>query len=592
MATSTSTLQIGSKTHIGRVREMNQDSFAIFKRAQLLDELDALLIVADGMGGGKGGEVASRIVAETLPDVTIEALADGDGREPDPKRILKSGIQRANNLVRSRSIEKRELEGMGTTCIAAIVNRGAITIGHAGDSRVYLLRNGQLRQVTEDHSQVWQEVLAGKMTREEAQKSKFRNIVTKSVGLAQEVDPDTTTFALEEGDTLLLCSDGLTTEVPDGDIAQILAAAPDAQSACDRLTEAALEAGGSDNITTVVLRYGAFRPIQNAVSISPVPEAHSLHDLPEDATDERADWRNGLPKSQNTKGRTDGFVPTPAPDFRPSEDSNSRNRSLRPPVESLDQTRSRSRDEDDFDSEDEEDEAPRSTRTRKRRPSAEEIEERAAKGGGFLLSVCILLGFVTVGMGIALTVSLQSRTATPTPTIAPPTPANSEQDIANLEGALRTDKDLLWNDPETLYDKPVRDDILMTTYTGDVIVAHPDGTLYSVNKDGKATLIPGPALPKPTEAAKPDALTVFDWSGNRYTYNPKTKKITKFDVTGSVVRSDIGGIAFVKPTRIAISRRGDIFTLDEHRLKRLLSLETSEQRDLDNKTLRDKKVVP
>ena len=176
---------------------------------------------------------------------------------------------------------------MGTTCVAAILHDGVLTVGNAGDSRAYLLREGKLRQITEDHSQVWQEVLAGKMTREEAQKSKFRNAITKSIGLGGEVDADIKEFDLIEGDTLLLCSDGLTTEVGDQDIADILASAANAQAACERLTDAALRKGGSDNITVVVLRYGDFTPLGGAEI---EPERVTAGE--EDATDERAEWRH------------------------------------------------------------------------------------------------------------------------------------------------------------------------------------------------------------------------------------------------------------------------------------------------------------
>ncbi len=579
--TSTLTLQIASKTHIGRVREMNQDSFAIFRRAQLLDELDALVIVADGMGGGKGGEVASRIVAETLPNVVIEVLADGEGRDPDPKRMLKSGIQRANNLVRSRSIEKRELEGMGTTCTAVILNRGTVTLGHAGDSRTYLLRDGKLRQVTEDHSLVWQEVLSGKMTREEAQKSKFRNQITKSVGLAQEVDPDVFTFALQEGDTLLLCSDGLTTEVADSEIARTLASSPDPQAACDQLTQAALEAGGSDNITVVVVRYGAFTPLSEAVSVSPIPERAPFSELPEDATDERSEWRSTL----KSEAPAEGFVTTPVRNFDSASPEASRpaKRSAERPAPPLEEES------------EEEEEAPQSGRSRRKRVSDEEIEERAAKSGGFLRAVCVLLLSLTIGMGIALSAVLQSRGPSVPLKIGPATHTNEDVDLnASTEGPLRTDKDLFWEDPETFYDQPVREDLLLPLSTGEMVVAHPDGKCYRISQKGKASLLPGPDLPKVSDKVKPDALTVFDPSGNRYQYNPKTKHIVKYDASGAIVKNDIGRASFVAPTRLAMDRDGNLFALDEHRLKQLKAYESGTQikQDYDNKKNKASGTLP
>ena len=367
MEKTTTNFTVGFKTDIGRVREMNQDSYAILRRNELLKQLDALLVVADGMGGGKGGEVASRIVAETLPNVAHEELAEVlTGRKLNPGNILRMGMERANSQVRHKGVEYREMSGMGTTCVAAILNEGLLTIGNAGDSRAYLLRDGLLKQMTDDHSQVWKEVKAGKMTREEAQKSKFRNVISKGIGLFQEVDPDIVTFTLEEGDTFLLCSDGLTTEVSDQEIANILATSATAQTACDRLTDLALRKGGSDNITVVALRYGEFTPLEGA-EFAPEP----IRELEEDPTDERAEWRNSGRQAMET---TAFAAPRREEYDHENEDA-----------------------EDDYD-------AP-SPRRRRRSREAEDEEERDARNGGFatavILTLLCLLAAVSVALGVA-----------------------------------------------------------------------------------------------------------------------------------------------------------------------------------------------
>ncbi|HLV79066.1 MAG TPA: SpoIIE family protein phosphatase, partial [Chthonomonadaceae bacterium] len=165
-------------------------------------------------------------------------------------------------------------------------------VGNVGDSRAYLLREGLLRQITEDHSEVWEEVKAGRMTREQARRSRYRNVITRALGLQPDVKTDVQTLSLRAGDTLLLCSDGLSTEVDDAGIAHILATVPDIQETCDRLVEAALENGGSDNITVVALRFGPFTPLA-------LPE-----DDEEETTDPDQDWREVVRRPAASQDRS------------------------------------------------------------------------------------------------------------------------------------------------------------------------------------------------------------------------------------------------------------------------------------------------
>lgn len=279
-------ISIGFKTHPGKRRESNQDSYAVLRHADLGGTRDALLVVADGMGGVKGGEIASRIVAETITE-SVQSLSDS----LDGTALLTEAIHVANAqvLAKNHADSRSEMQRMGTTCVAAILEGSSLVVGNVGDSRAYLLHQGRLFQITQDHSQVWKQVQSGQMSREEARSSKYRNVVTRMVGLTDPVEPDLFPITLKEGDVLLLCSDGLSSEVPDSHIARLLAESTSPQEASERLVSAALEAGGSDNITVVVLHYGKVvaRPIRETAPTEIVEED-------ENTTDPDGKWREEL----------------------------------------------------------------------------------------------------------------------------------------------------------------------------------------------------------------------------------------------------------------------------------------------------------
>ena len=226
-------IEFGVATDIGRVREGNEDSYLV----------DApLYAVADGMGGHRGGEVASSLALET-----IEAMFHaGDG-------TLADQVRAANRTVHERSLTDRQVSGMGTTLTAVVVEEGIARLAHVGDSRGYLLRAGDLRQITADHTLVARMVKAGEISRSEADVHPHRNVLTRSVGTEPDVEVDEDDLALLEGDRLLLCSDGLTDMVSEDQIQAILEAEPNAQRAADRLVKAANRAGGIDNVTALIL---------------------------------------------------------------------------------------------------------------------------------------------------------------------------------------------------------------------------------------------------------------------------------------------------------------------------------------------------
>ena len=226
-------VEVGAATDIGRVREVNEDSFLVEA---------PLYAVADGMGGHKGGDVASSLALET-----VEAMfRDGDG-------TLADQVREANRAVHERSVADQKVRGMGTTLTAVTIEGSDARLVHVGDSRAYLLRAGDLRQVTSDHTLVARMVKAGEISREEAAVHPHRNVVTKVIGTEATVVVDEDTVPLLDGDRLLLCSDGLTGMVAEDQIQAILETEPDPQRAADRMVKAANRAGGIDNITVLVL---------------------------------------------------------------------------------------------------------------------------------------------------------------------------------------------------------------------------------------------------------------------------------------------------------------------------------------------------
>jgi protein phosphatase len=226
-------IEVGAATDIGQVREGNEDSFLIEA---------PLYAIADGMGGHRGGEVASRLALETI-DVMFR---EGEGSLGDQVRA-------ANRVVHDRSRQDRQVSGMGTTLTAMVVDEAVAHIAHVGDSRGYLLRAGDLRQITADHTLVARMVKTGEISKEEADVHPHRNVLVRSVGTEPTVDVDEDELPLLDGDRLLLCSDGLTDMVAEEQIQAILESEPDPQRAADRLVKAANRAGGVDNITAVVL---------------------------------------------------------------------------------------------------------------------------------------------------------------------------------------------------------------------------------------------------------------------------------------------------------------------------------------------------
>ena len=228
----------GVRSDTGRVREGNEDSFLA---------RTPLFALADGMGGHVGGEVASRIAIGIIEEEPFSAL-DGDDDS------LKQLVRRANQAIHERAGADRALEGMGTTCTLLMLDGYQAHLAHVGDSRAYLLRDGHLKQVTQDHTLVQRMVQEGRLSHEEAVNHPHGNIITRVLGVEPDVEVDIVVIDLQDDDRILLCSDGLTDMITPEDIKRILVDEPEPQEAADHLVDAANEAGGQDNITAMVVR--------------------------------------------------------------------------------------------------------------------------------------------------------------------------------------------------------------------------------------------------------------------------------------------------------------------------------------------------
>lgn len=225
---------------VGKKRQKNEDSYLINNDLKLF-------IVADGMGGHAGGEYASRIAITTIEDTFKEPSAQ-DG----PEGLIESSIKDAGSKIVSKAEEDRALKGMGTTVIALHLTDKKAILGHVGDSRAYLFRDGVLDQLTEDHSLVNEQVKSGLISEEEARNHQFKNIITRSLGVTPEVDVDLVSRKIKAGDTFLLCSDGLSNLVELNEMEKELRER-ETVLAAKSLVDTANKRGGDDNITIIIV---------------------------------------------------------------------------------------------------------------------------------------------------------------------------------------------------------------------------------------------------------------------------------------------------------------------------------------------------
>jgi protein phosphatase len=248
-------VEVAGATDPGCVRKNNEDNFAV-------DPDLGLLLVADGMGGHNSGEVASDLAAKTILDFARRMLGgkkslvpEGGSAALSPRgRQLEYFVQTANTMIYEKGRAFPKDAGMGTTVVAALLDARSLTVAHVGDSRLYVWRNGELTQLTEDHSLVGEQVKRGQITAAEAARSNLQNILTRALGAEDGVQVDVADHPLLPGDLVLLATDGLSKMVSDAEVANTMAAEVEPQAIVKALIAQARAAGGVDNVTVVVAR--------------------------------------------------------------------------------------------------------------------------------------------------------------------------------------------------------------------------------------------------------------------------------------------------------------------------------------------------
>jgi PPM family protein phosphatase len=233
-------LSSAAGSHVGLIRPQNEDSY-------LCEH--PLYAVADGLGGHAAGEVASALVVERLGELSLDADTTAD----DAQQQLAEAVRDANRRIHRSAAEDPQHAGMGTTVTAAVAVGDTLCFAHVGDSRGYLLRGGELSQITEDHTPVQRAVRAGVISAEEALHHPSRHVLAQAVGLDVDVEVDTPRVDLHPGDRVVLCTDGMTDPIPDTDIPGVIGDADAPEAVVEALITVSLQRGGPDNVTVVVI---------------------------------------------------------------------------------------------------------------------------------------------------------------------------------------------------------------------------------------------------------------------------------------------------------------------------------------------------
>ena len=240
-------MQAYAKTDIGKAREMNQDFFYVSEEINGM----RLCILADGMGGYKGGEIASKLATESAKKYIQSNFCNIIKEKEEILKLIESAVEYANMVVYEKSKEDANLEGMGTTLEICLIYNNKAYIGHVGDSRIYRIRKDVIRKLTKDHSYVQQLVEDKKITREEAKVHPKKNMLTRALGCTPYVEPDLRARNFEKGDIFIMCSDGLTNMVEEKRIYELVK--QDINTATNNLVNEANSAGGYDNITVIII---------------------------------------------------------------------------------------------------------------------------------------------------------------------------------------------------------------------------------------------------------------------------------------------------------------------------------------------------
>ncbi|MFC2167939.1 Stp1/IreP family PP2C-type Ser/Thr phosphatase [Acidobacteriota bacterium] len=244
-------IDVFGQTDIGKKRENNEDSYLCLS-VQNNQQPKFLISVADGMGGHTGGEIASAIAVETIRKNALSQFSGGKTTEADFPIILENCVQSANHEVFNQASQNKELTGMGSTMVAALISENKFFVGNVGDSRAYLIRKKAIEQITLDHNWKNDQKKRGGFSEEDINNSPYKDLITRSLGLKSEVNVDIYKLETQAKDYLLLCSDGLHSLLSEKDILKIFKKEKDIKKICHKLIDAANKRGGHDNITVVL----------------------------------------------------------------------------------------------------------------------------------------------------------------------------------------------------------------------------------------------------------------------------------------------------------------------------------------------------
>jgi serine/threonine protein phosphatase PrpC len=284
-------LHVALQTDVGQKRPINEDTMVsvIPDDPRVLLKKGALFIVADGLGGHAKGEVASRMTVEAVCNVYYQ-----EQQSSDIGSLLLRAVERANEVIYQQIdvADKTSFGAMGSTCIAAVLHNNVAYIANVGDSRAYLVRQGQTRQVSQDHSWVAEQVRAGKLTQEQARGHARGNIITRCLGTHMDIDVDLFVEPVQDGDTLLLCSDGLSNFVSEEELPAFVEQY-EPQESVNQLIACANERGGTDNITVIVVQVGQVRSFSFAPRLA-LPQRNTFAPVSSDIDDDQSDGTRKL----------------------------------------------------------------------------------------------------------------------------------------------------------------------------------------------------------------------------------------------------------------------------------------------------------
>ncbi len=556
-------LSVGAKTDPGR-RANNEDQLAVVDVRRHRLRADGVLVIADGMGGRNFGERAAAAAVETVQDILVEMLDADRADLVNVSDALDLALRKANARVYEVAAQTAESRGMGTTCVAAVVEGDRLFLAHAGDSRAYLMRGQHLVQLTDDHSYVAEQVRAGTLSEESARRSRFRNVITRAIGIEPTITPDLSEHDIQNGDWVLLCTDGLSNMVAEPEMVQTLSSASSAQDAADRLVQIAGRNGGRDNITAIVARMEAGNRTQRmrksdlAQALNGSGEAAGKAQAPPAAPSSAAaaPGAGEQNKERPDAGLADDETPTvpPRAQAKPLA-SGSGSLSLLSPE----------------------------TRAQLAEPVREAAPERAhlARGAATLLIGLSVLSLVLIAAVVALSQMLahdgyRFQAALPFAAKPPVPPAPAPPDFSRVAYAA----------PALLSPIPVQSGTLALAADRELAVLSVSGQVVHLDMGGR--IVSKYPLPKsyapvvapsasaaaqgaaPAVSALPPPAVRLHWAldnqGNSYVSDAVQHTLRQYRVNGVFIRSIATGL-LSRPESLAVAPDGTIYIIDAQRLK-------------------------